>query len=149
MRKCFLALAAVVALAGCAAQEPLLRKTASGLPEATFYQTSLDDARSKLIGTCASSGILVQDSGPNHVTCGKEMEGPGAAFIQMAIGNSYSSTPVRVVRFTIFPQGADVRVVANKWAESQMPTGKVNKMDLDSNVERNATQQFLVRAGAR
>lgn len=148
MRKSFLALAIVGLLVGCAAQEPLLRPTASGLAEGTFRGATLDEARSKLIGACASKGVTVHDSGPNHVVCGKEMDGAGAAVMQTLIGNSYSTTPVVKLRATIYQQGSDVRVTAQQWSESQMRMGQVNKMDLDSNRHRNELQRFLTYAGA-
>lgn len=149
MTKGVFALVCVIAtLGGCATNEPLMRQTASGFAEGTFRGATLDDARSKLIGACISKGVMVQDSGTNHVVCTKETEGSEAVAMQMLIGNSYSSTPVRKIRFTIYQQGGDVRATAQQWAESQMRTGQVNKMELDSNKHRNNMQQFLSYAGA-
>lgn len=149
MKNGILILASAAALlGGCASNEPLKRQTASGFPEGVFRGTTLDDARSKLVATCVSRGAQLHDTGPNHVTCVRELEGMAAAGVQIAIGNSYSSTPIHKLRITIYQKGEDVHAVAHQWAETQMRSGQVNKMDFDSNTHKNNGQDFLRRAGA-
>lgn len=148
MKKIVLA-ACVLALTACATQPPLVKATASGYPEGTFSNTSLDDARSKIIGACSAKGVLVQEANGNQVICGKTMDGQEGVLAQVLIGNSSSTTPERKIRFILYPVGKDVRVTAQQWIETQMARGQIEKMELNQNSHRNNMQQFLNFAGAQ
>lgn len=147
-----LKVAAVVllaALAGCAAQEPLLYPTSSGHPEGTFENSTLQDAQGKLSAACAQNGVMVIQSTENQVVCGQQMTGGQAIFAQTLIGNSYSTPPMRKVRFTLYKQGSGVRVIAYEWIETQMAFGQVRTQELNSNNQMNSVQSMLFRAGAK
>ncbi|WP_199866037.1 hypothetical protein [Acidovorax sp. GW101-3H11] len=146
--KKFVLAACVLFLTACATQPPLVKQTASGYPEGTFVNTSLDDARSKIIGACSAKGVLVQEANGNQVLCGKTMDGQDGVWAQMLIGNSSSTTPERKVRFILYQVGKDVRVTAQQWIETQMARGQTQRMELNENSHRNNMQQFLNFAGA-
>ncbi len=76
------------------------------------------------------------------------MKGSDAVLAQMAIGNSYSTTPQRKIRFTIYKIENDIKVVAQEWIESQMAFGQINIQELKSNNQRNSVQNFLFSLGA-
>ncbi len=138
-----------VTLTGCAAQEPLLYKTASGHPEGTFENASAQDIQGRLSAACAKNGILVIQSTPNQVLCGQQMTGAQAVFTQMLIGNSYSTTPERRIRFVIYPQDNGVHVIAYEWIETQMAFGQTRTQELNSNNQMNSIQAMLFRIGAK
>ena len=144
------ALVAIVTLlvSACAAQQELLKPTASGYPEGIFANASVNSVRSKLIEGCSSLGVLVQEANGNQVLCGKTMEGGEAVFSQMLLGNSYSTTPQRKVRFVIYQIGPDVKVTAQQWIESQMAMGQVRQQELKDNNQNNDIQKFLFSLGA-
>lgn len=146
--KSLLAIATAVALVGCAADEPLMRQTESGLAEAIFRDAAPEDVRSKLVGACASRGARIEEASSNIVVCSKQMEGGNAVLAQTLIGNSYSSTPVRKLQFTYYQLGSSVSVVAQQWIETRMPTGQVNRIEIVSNGARNDIQRLLTQAGA-
>jgi hypothetical protein len=134
--------------AGCAQQQPLLKQTASGYPEGLFRNADVDTIRSRLMDGCTSGGIPVIDAGGNQVLCGKTMTGGDAVLAQLLVGNSYSTTPERKLKFMIFQSGGDVRVTAQQWVETQMAFGQMRRQELRSNNQNNEIQQFLQNLGA-
>jgi len=137
-----------VLLFGCVAQQPLIKQTQSGYPEGLFRNADLETIRSKIINGCASYGLMVIESSPNQVICGTTMKGGNAVLAQMAIGNSYSTTPQRKIRFTIYKIETNVKVTAQEWIETQMAFGQVQTSELKSNNQINSVQNFLFALGA-
>ena len=146
-----LAFASILALllSACVTQQSLIKSTASGYPEGVFSNASLDSVRSKLIDGCSSRGILVQEASGNQVVCGKTMEGGDAVLAQLLVGNSYSTTPERKIRFIIYQTGSNVKVTAQQWIESQMALGQVRRQELNGNNHKNDIQNFLFSLGAQ
>ena len=137
-----------VMLGGCATQEALRTPTTSGYPEGVFIFSTVDVVRSKVIAGCSSRGLLVQEATGNQVVCGKTMQGGEAVLAQMLVGNSYSTTPDRKIRFIIYQTGNNVTVTAQQWIETQMAFGQTRRQELNSNNQRNDMQQFLFSIGA-
>lgn len=136
------------ALTGCVTQEPgLLKPTTSGYPEETLAGTSVEQVKARIMDVCASRGVLVQETGSNHVVCGRTMTGGDAVLAQFLIGNSYSTTPERKVRFTIIQMGQNVRVTAQQWIETQMAFGQMRRTELNGNAQRNDIQRMLMSLG--
>ena len=149
MRTFLTAVLATIVLTSCAAQQPLLKQTASGYPEGVFQSTNVDTVRSKIMNACSSMGVMVQEATGNQVTCSKRLEGSQAILAQFAIGNSYSTPPEQKVKFIIYQIGPDVKVTAQQWVETQMPYGQMRRMELNSNDQNNGIQQMLFNVGAR
>ncbi|MCL4315343.1 MAG: hypothetical protein M1527_00435 [Gammaproteobacteria bacterium] len=149
MKNLVVVVASVLALTACAPQQALLKSTVSGYPEGSFSNSTVEVVRSKLIDGCSSRGILVQEAAGNQVVCGKTMDGGDAVLAQMLVGNSYSTTPERKIRFVIYQSGSDVKVSAQQWIESQMAFGQVRRQELNSNNQKNDIQQFLFSLGAQ
>lgn len=148
MRKMFLLLSISFILSACAASQPLIKPTSSGYPEGIFRNTSIDRISSKIMDGCTSNGLIIYEATSNQVVCGKTMSGMDAVLGQLVVGNSYSTTPERKVRFSIFQQGNDVKVVAHEWMESQMAFGQIRRQPFDANHQKNSLQQFLFSLGA-
>lgn len=144
----WLTLGLCFSLSGCATQEPLIRDTASGYPEGTFRNTTPEAVRSKIIAGCTSLGVMVLESTADYVVCGRETKGSETFAASLAIGSSYSTTPQRKMRFTIFKVGQDVRVTAQEWIECQSAYGQTRTMELKANNQRNYIQNFLFSLGA-
>lgn len=142
-------LPAVLTLSGCAAQPPLLKQTQSGMAEGTFEAATLDDVRNKLILTCVQRGRQIREASTNKVVCSKQLEGGSAIAAQLALGNSYSTTPDSVAQFTLYQIGNNVNVAASLWAETQMAFGQMQRGDLKSNSHVNSLQQVLFDLGAK
>lgn len=144
----FLLVAVSAALTGCVTQEPaLVKPTSSGYPEEVLASTSVEQVKSRIMDVCASRGVLVQETGSNHVVCGRTMTGGDAVLAQFLIGNSYSTTPERKVRFTMFQMGQNVRVTAQQWIETQMAFGQMRRTELNGNAHRNDIQRMLMSLG--
>lgn len=134
-------------LGGCVEQEAYLTRTPSGRPEAEFVTRNPAVVSERLTTLCASRGYLVQQSSPSQVVCGGQMQGGDALLAQLAIGNSYSTTPEQYVRFAILPYGGKVRVQAYQWVETQMAFGQVNKVELNSGNQFNSIMRALASIG--
>lgn len=131
----------MVLLAGCASHARL--NTASGRPEAIFFGSSVESVKGRIANGCIANGLAVFEMSDNHVTAGKQLSGGEAMMMQLAIGNSYSTPPVRKVQFLIFKNGNDVKVTAREWVETQMAYGQMRQVELDSNQQMQSLQQFL------
>jgi len=94
------------------------------------------------------AGMQVTSSSDNQVTCESQMNMTQSVLTQMAIGNSYSTTPRQFVQVSLAQIGEDVRTQATSWVETQMAFGQVNRMQTDqSNKQKNDLQRFLFGAG--
>ena len=133
---------------GCAPQKPLIKATQSGYPEGIFQDTTTEEVKNKIIECCVSKGLMVLESSSNQIFCGKTMQGQEAVFAQMLIGNSYSTTPEKKIRFIIYEIGNNVKVTAQEWIETQMAFGQVKRQELNSNNQKNDIQNFLFSIGA-
>lgn len=138
---------AFFSMAGCAANVPLNRQTQSGFAEATFRGKDVEATKAQIMNGCVSRGLMIPETGGNHVICSRTMTGGQAMAVQLAIGNGYSTTPVMKMRYTLVPVAADTRVTVQFWAETQMAMGQVRTMDLNGNADRNAIQDFLSSIG--
>lgn len=136
-------------LTACATPVALNKQTSSGYPEGVFSNTTVDVVKSKIMEGCSSKGIMVQDVQSNSVICGKTMSGNDAFLATLAMGNSYSTTPERKVRFMVFQSGSNVKVTAQQWMDLQMAFGQTKKQELNSNNQRNNMQDFLEKLGAK
>lgn len=130
-------------LLACATDTPLVKETASGLAEESYDNVTSEEVRGQIMEACLNRGMPVTDSSTNHVICGHRMRGAEAFVAQLLIGNSYSTTPERRIRFTIFTVGDRVRVTAGAWMETQMAFGQMRRVELDHNTTRNNLQTFL------
>lgn len=148
MKKLF-AIVCVLLLSGCVAQQPRIKETNSGYPEAIFAKSSLAKVRNKLIEVCDTHGIPVLDSNENSVTCGKEMTGSDAVLGQMLIGNSYSTTPIQKIKFTLYQVSKGVKVSARQWFETQMAFGQMQQQEMNGNNQFNSVQNMLTSIGGK
>ena len=92
-------------------------------------------------------GHIVVDSTVNQVQCQIEMGVLQSALTQALIGNSYSTTPQQLVRFVIIPVGADTRVQAQMWVQTQMAFGQMQTQELNGAQQFNSVQSFLMSIG--
>lgn len=141
--KILLSIGLLLALSGCATQDELRKETVSGYPEIILKNKSIDKVKENIMNKCSSKGALVQDVQSHSVLCGKVLDGNDEFWARLLVGNSYSTTPERKVRFMIFPSGKDVRVTAQEWIETQMPFGQLRKTEMTGNNQRNDMQEFL------
>lgn len=138
--------AAAIALAGCAAPQPLLKPTASGLAEARFHARTIDDVRNAIVGGCMRIGGHAASS-QHEVICTLPITGGQEAMARLAIGNSYSTPVVARTGFNLVQSGPNVDVVARNWIETQMVTGQVRRMPVEATRSTNDVQSFLLGLG--
>jgi hypothetical protein len=148
MRAIDLTLVAAVGLAGCMTVPPIAA-TPSGRPEAVFDSTTGPDVAGRIATRCLDGGLVIQNQTNTQIVCSKELQGGDAIIATMAIGNSYSTTPVRNIRFNIVQIGPNVRVQAYQWVQTQMAFGQVNQMELNGGAQFNDIQQMLLNMGGR
>lgn len=144
----FAAAIVVAALTGCAAQPALLKETASGKPEATLPNVTMDEVRNEIALGCNRMGSQVI-SDQFSVTCTKETEGNRAFLAQALLGNGYSQTPHENIRFTMSPTTGGVFVTVDGWMEMTMGFGEKKRVPYNNNNFRNAMQSGLDQLSER
>lgn len=147
-----LTIGAALLVAACASTptHTALVNTKTGRPDVYFYDTNATSVSGKLAATCMDSGLTVVNSTTNMVTCESKMSMGQSVLTQMAIGNSYSTTPRQFVQMSIAQIGDDVRVQATSWAETQMAFGQVNRMQTDQTPQQiSGLTAFLMNAGGK
>ena len=135
----------LVALGACQTVAPV-KQTTSGRPEATFHGETVAELTSRISRHCLERGMLVSQ-GQNQLTCSQQLSGGDAILATMAIGNSYSTTPQRHIRFNLLKQANGVRVFAQQWIETQMAFGQMRRQELNSGKQFNDVQNFLTYLG--
>ena len=130
MRKILIS-ALLVAAAACATPERIAR-TLSGRPEVTI-RARPEAVMSALVVRAAERGLAIEEQGANTLTLSREMRGMGAVWMQMAIGNSYSTTPRAEIRYIVTPVVGGTRVIAQLSASTQMAFGQVRRKDMSGN----------------
>lgn len=143
MKKLLLSFVISSLLVGCATQEPLRKQTASGKPEGIYPEYKQEQVVNAIVLRCNEKGFMVEEQNTNYVVCSKEMTGGGAIAMQLAIGNSYSTTPKIKARYSMSKYQNGTKVWVDAWSETQMAMGQINKMALDSNKTKNELQYVL------
>ncbi len=136
----------VLMVSGCATnQVPLEYTTSSGLPEVTLRNTSMEDAKTKIIRNCISAGLQIEEQGSSSIICWKKTDDVSAAIALSLVSSSSSSNNTVKLHFVLLKQNADIVVIANRyWLESQSIYGQTNQIDLTANHQYNAIYNFMV-----
>lgn len=135
-----LALSTVLFLSGCANQEPLMKQTVSGKPEAEYPGKTKEQVKDALLNYCNGKGLIVFESSDSLVICGKQTD---SIMSQMLVGNAYSTPAMAKIRFTIASTNNTPKVWSDMWLESQMPGGQLNQMPSKNIKDINSVQSML------
>ncbi|MDX1464103.1 MAG: hypothetical protein R3215_00190 [Halomonas sp.] len=131
-------------LVGCASAPPVDKQTRSGYAEAMIPHLNGEEIRDKIVSRCLDRGFSIDTSTETQVTCRQRVDGAAGIMTWAMIGNSYSTQPDAVLRFTIANSEGAYRVVAQPHVETQMAMGQMRRMSLKENNElRNNLQAFL------
>jgi len=117
-------------------------------PTVVWFEKSLTDTSDVLANLCVDRSAAVVEQDDRHVVCQKEVRGLRGALAQALIGNSYSTSPVLIIRFSILRDGPFARVQASQWLETQMAFGQVRKAELNSAKQSSELMSVLLSTGA-
>jgi hypothetical protein len=121
-------------------------------PVEAFINRPPAEAAGMIANLCADQGTTVAEQDQFHVLCSGQMTGLKGALAQALIGNSYSTTPERKVRFSLIPQTqlgiSFTRIQAAEWIETQMAFGQTRRQPLDNSKNDLALLNALISAGA-
>jgi hypothetical protein len=123
--------------------------TPSGRAEAVFANMNLEQALNSVQSTCMDAGWMVTSQTSNQVVCEVPMSVWQSALAQMAIGNSYSTTPKMYARFSLAQIREHTRAQAQVWAETQMPFGQLRQEQFVDDNTFNNMLGFFAKAGAQ
>lgn len=123
--------------------------TPSGRPEMVFAYSQLADAVVAVQSECMDLGWMVTSQTTNQVVCEIPMGVWQSALTQLAIGNSYSTTPKRFIRVSLAQVGENTRAQTQIWVETQMPFGQMRQEALTDDGAYNTSLDFLAQAGAQ
>ncbi len=122
---------ACLVFSGCGPQR--IAKTVSGRPEVTIHSENTDLVKSAVINEMQILGFLLSDDSKYRLVFTKQMEGGQAMMAQLALGNSYSTTPVAEVSYNITKIKSQIKVVGFSSMSTQMAFGQVNRYDMENN----------------
>lgn len=140
------------AASGCAttAQQPLLKQTPSGFPEAEFPGYSLETVQGRIASRCSSGGSLLEIVNSNTIKCSKDITETSAGMFYTALAVPRNATNPRLtVMFTGFPNGNGVKVNTNVFIEYQTAFGQINRNEYRSTGGFNTIQQMLFDIGGK
>jgi hypothetical protein len=150
MRNIKFAAALFVAVSACATTPPqtLQVATPSGRPEALFLTGEVSEAAGQVASGCMNAGMTVVSNNGYQVVCEVAMTMTQSVVTQLAIGNSYSTTPRQFIQFNLADTGDAVRAQATGWVETQMAFGQMRRMPIDQSIAwKNQMQQALFSVG--
>ena len=134
-----LALAMVVAAAPAAAQEG---------PVVVWFDQPAPEVSDKLALLCSNRQATVVEQDDRHVLCQREVTGARGILGQALLGNSASTSPQLMVRFSILRDGKASRVQASQYVELQMAGGQTRRTDLKDRKQRVQLEETLIGVGA-
>lgn len=123
----------IACLVGCAAQPERIAQTPSGRPEVVIHTDDTDLVKAEIINEMQTLGFFLRDDSKYRLVFTKELEGSQAILTQLAIGNSYSTTPVGECAFNLSTTENGIRVVEFSSISTQMAMGQVRRMDMKGN----------------
>jgi hypothetical protein len=110
-----------------------MAQTPSGRPEVDIATTDLDAVKSQIVAHMQAMNYMLQDESKFRLQFTKELEGDQAMWARLAIGNSYSTTPLAEVTFNLAAIRDATHVVVFTAISTQMPFGQVNRSDMKGN----------------
>lgn len=129
MKTYFALLGLLLVALGCAT-ESRIAATPSGLPEVTINTYDMEAVKASIITKVAPIGYTLQSDSNYRLFFTRQTSGLEAAFTQVLIGNSYSTTPEKSLNITIFKAKQSVRVMASGAVSTQMAFGQVRSVNL-------------------
>ncbi|WP_052742584.1 hypothetical protein [Sphingomonas sp. Ag1] len=120
--------------------------TAEG-PLTVWFKEEPSAVSDKLANLCADRNAAVVEQDDRHVLCQREVSGGKGILAQALLGNSYSTSPVLNVRFSILKDRGAARVQASQWVELQMAMGQTRRTPVDGRKADARLEQSLVAAG--
>lgn len=146
MKNLLCAIFVIPLLFGCAAGPKRIATTTTGRPEVVVNSLDIDLIKSTAINELAKYSFMLEDDSSYSMFFTRTMTGSQAIFSQLLIGNSHSSTPKAEIRLNTTKQTNTVRLIAYISMSTQMPLGKINRQDMNSNnVWFNETQNYLLK----
>ena len=131
-------------LSGCA-QAPLNKETNSGYAEGLFEGAQLSDIKNRFVFACNQKGYSIKEANDNKVVCSRTMDGMSAVATQLAIGNSYSTTPEEILVFQLARLNNNVHASVRNYRETQMAFGQMSRVEIKNNKTTNIMQSSMDR----
>lgn len=138
----FIAIGAALVIQGCATAPPVYNPTASGWPEATFKSSNVGSVAGKIASQCSARGQTVDTPSAGQVICSKSLSGMQAAVVYMILGSN-SENPTAVTQYTVFQDGADVRVQARMYFQVDSRLGQPRRSEARASQIVNEVQSVL------
>ncbi len=135
-----------VMASGCATGEIVSVQTPSGLPEASFSNTTVAAVTAKFADRCVSSGFAIEMPNPGQIVCTKALQGLRAAGVYMVLG-SKADNPAEALQLLAYQSGADVHAQVRHWIQVDAYSGQTKRSQIDDPTSINNAQQMLFNIG--
>lgn len=145
---CLIAGLLLVGVSPVAARKPDRIVTPSGQADMQFLGITASEASGKLANRCMDGGLRVVANTASEVVCEARLDDVSSVLTQALMGNAYSTSPERYIRFTLLQNDKNVRVQATSWVQLQMALGQERREAVTSTGMHNSLMAFMEGAGA-
>jgi hypothetical protein len=97
-----------------------------------IYSTNLEAVRAAAITALQTRGFMLSNESSSLFTFTKPMEGFRGAIAQLALGNSYSTTPQIELKVTLAKLVESIQITGFIAVSTQMPGGQVRQQDMST-----------------
>jgi len=151
MKNSFFCTVALIGLACASTSQSaeLLAVTPGGRGDMIFAETALQDAGNAVASKCMDAGWMVNSQSDNQIVCEMPMGAVRSIFTQLAIGNSYSTTPKTFMKISLTQVGQNTRAMGQAWSETQMAFGQMQQIYFTDAQSINKIMDFLSASGAQ
>lgn len=147
MAKLFIGVALSMLATPAWAGSSMFAVTPNGQAEVIFPSSSAKNVSGRLAARCIALGASLASSTENEVTCEFKMSAMKSALTQMLIGNSYSTSPRQLVKFSLAEIGDNTVGRAEEWVETQMAFGQNRRQSIDGDVFHNSAMEYMTQCG--
>jgi hypothetical protein len=111
-----------------------------------FYE-SPPAVSDKLALLCSDRSASVVEQDDRHILCQRPVTGGKGILAQAMLGNSSSTSPQLMIRFSVLKDRNVSRVQASQWIEVQMAGGQVRRTDLNGRKQQEEMSNVLASVG--
>lgn len=135
-------------LAACSSQKTVSQAPASSdAVQVTFSNATTSEVLAKLAKKCSQIGSAVKEIQSDSIVCVRRLSDTDAALVDISSETNRLSKPENRMKFTARPEGRDVIVTTQQWAEISTVPGKSTRIDLNHTKQKDNLRKIMVSMG--
>ncbi len=119
----------------------------SNAVQVTFSNSTTSDVLARLAKKCSQIGSAVKEIKSDSITCVRRLSDTDAALVDISSDTTRLSKPENRIKFTAQPDGRDVIVTTQQWAEIPNVPGQSTRVDLNHAKQKDNLRKIMVSMG--